>query len=139
MLRPRDEWLRELDAVLAGDGWIVDGNFEATLDRRLAACDTAIFLDFPPLLSAWRVFRRRVSRAHRPDLPDGVVERLNLQLLRLLLDYRRTVRRELARLLDEHASHVDVIVVRNRAQAAQLVDRIAAQCQPRANDSRLHT
>jgi adenylate kinase family enzyme len=139
VLRPRDEWLRELDAVLAGDGWIVDGNFEATLDRRLAACDTAIFLDFPPLLSAWRVFRRRVSRAHRPDLPDGVVERLNLQLLRLLLDYRRTVRRELARLLDEHASHVDVIVVRNRAQAAQLVDRIAAQCQPRANDSRLHT
>lgn len=132
VLRPREEWLRELDEVLAGDGWIVDGNFEATLDRRLAACDTAVFLDFHPLLSAWRVVRRRLSRAHRPDLPDGLVERVNLRLLRMLLDYPRTVRPELARLLDQHASHIEVIVVRSRAEAAKLV----AQCKPTANDSR---
>jgi Adenylate kinase and related kinases len=47
VLRPRDEWLQELDFVLAGDAWIVDGNFEATLERRLAACDVVVFLDFP--------------------------------------------------------------------------------------------
>ena len=120
-LRPREEWLHEVDEVLAGDRWIVDGNFEATLDRRLAACDTAIFLDFPMLLSARRVVRRRLSRAHRPDLPAGVVERLNLRLLGLLRDYPRTVRPELVRLLSDHA---DVIVLRSPEDVAEFVRRV---------------
>jgi adenylate kinase family enzyme len=68
-LRPRADWLRELDAHLAAPAWIVDGNFEATLDRRLVACDTVIFLDFPLLGSAYRVLRRRLSREARRDLP----------------------------------------------------------------------
>lgn len=139
VLRPRDEWLRELDAVLAGDGWIVDGNFEATLDRRLAACDTAIFLDFPAGLSARRVMRRRLSRPRRADLPDGLAERINFRLIGLLRDYTRTVRPELVRLLDAHAPHADVIVLRGPEEVADLVRSVSAQCQPTANDSRFQT
>jgi adenylate kinase family enzyme len=133
VLRPREEWLRELDEVLAGDAWIVDGNFEATLGRRLAVCDTAIFLDFPMLLSARRVVRRRLSRKQRQDLPDGLVERLNLRLLGLLRDYPRTVRPELVRLLRAHA---EVLVLRGPEDVAELLRRVQ---RPTANDSRFQT
>jgi adenylate kinase family enzyme len=138
VLRPRDEWLQELDGVLAGGAWIVDGNFEATLERRLAACDVAVFLDFPLVPSAWRVLRRRFSRAARPDLPAGVAERPNLRLLGLLRDYRRTTRPELERLLAAHASHVTVLVARNDDEVERVVEAIA-QRQPTASDSRFQT
>lgn len=36
-----------LSAVLEEDAWIVDGNYSSTMEMRLQACDTVIFLDFP--------------------------------------------------------------------------------------------
>ena len=41
----KGEWRVKLDEILKRDSWIIDGNYSATLDMRLAACDTAIFLD----------------------------------------------------------------------------------------------
>ena len=36
-----------LDEVLAGERWIIDGNYGRTLERRLVACDTVFLLDLP--------------------------------------------------------------------------------------------
>ena len=138
VLRPRDEWLRELDEVLAQDAWIVDGNFEATLGRRLAACDTVVFLDFPVARSAWRVLRRRVARRERPDLPPGLAERPNLRLLGLLREYRRSTRPEIVRLLRDHSSHVAVLLLRSDDEVERLV-HAAAQRSPTESDNRLQT
>ena len=44
---PREEFDAALDAVLATDGWIIDGHYGRTLPRRLEACDTVFLLDFP--------------------------------------------------------------------------------------------
>ena len=43
----REEFDAALDVVLAGDRWIIDGNYSRTLERRLAACDTVFLLDLP--------------------------------------------------------------------------------------------
>ena len=41
------EFDRALAQVLAQQRWIVDGNYLRTLERRLQACDTVFFLDYP--------------------------------------------------------------------------------------------
>lgn len=33
--------------VLSQDTWIIDGNYGSTLDLRIKACDTIVFLDYP--------------------------------------------------------------------------------------------
>lgn len=40
-------FLERLSAVLEKDEWIIDGNYGSTMELRMAACDTAIFLDYP--------------------------------------------------------------------------------------------
>lgn len=113
--RPREEWLDDLDRVLDTDEWIVEGNFEATLERRLRACEAAIFLDFPLRISAWRLIRRRLrSSAARADLPPQLQERLNLRTASLLWEYARVGRPAIAALLDRYASSVAVVVLRTR-------------------------
>ncbi len=85
-----DEWRERQRALLAGEAWIIDGNYNETLALRLERADTIIFLDTPWWLCAeprvcprtsqaqWRDARglrglaqpppaRRVGR-HRPDL-----------------------------------------------------------------------
>ena len=40
-------FLERLSAVLEKDAWIIDGNYGSTMELRMAACDTVIFLDYP--------------------------------------------------------------------------------------------
>lgn len=73
--------LREqLTAIIAGERWLIDGNYGGTLDIRLARADTVIYLDFPVSLCATRLLRR-IWRWHgrpRPDMPEGCPERFDL-------------------------------------------------------------
>ena len=43
----RPEFDAALGEILATDEWIIDGNYKRTVERRLAACDTAFLLDYP--------------------------------------------------------------------------------------------
>lgn len=40
-------FIERLSGALRGDEWIIDGNYGSTMELRLRACDTVIFLDYP--------------------------------------------------------------------------------------------
>ena len=86
---PLEEWLPVVDRVLHGRAWVIDGNYGGTLERRLAAADTAIFLDMPRALCLWRVVRRRLQYAgrSRPDIAEGCPERLSWEFVRWIWEY----------------------------------------------------
>ena len=86
---PLREWGPAVERVLEGEAWIVDGNYGGTLERRLAAADTAVFLDLPRWLCLWRVVRRRVRYAgrSRPDVAEGCPERLSWDFVRWVWRY----------------------------------------------------
>ena len=39
-------FLERLNDAMAGDEWIIDGNYGSTMETRLNACDTVFFLDY---------------------------------------------------------------------------------------------
>lgn len=41
-------FLERLNELLDKDEWILDGNFNSTMELRMSRCDTVIFLDYPP-------------------------------------------------------------------------------------------
>ncbi len=43
----REEFDEKLSSILKTDKWIIDGNYNRTLEMRLSACDTVFLLDFP--------------------------------------------------------------------------------------------
>ena len=63
----RAEFLRRLSEILEKDQWIIDGNYASTLELRLAACDTVIFLDYPTQLCLEGITARR--GIPRSDMP----------------------------------------------------------------------
>ena len=44
---PREEFDRVLGEILATDAWIIDGNYNRTLETRMQACDTVFLFDLP--------------------------------------------------------------------------------------------
>ena len=91
-----------LDAALAGDAWVMDGNYLRTLPRRLERCDAVLFLDYPRRLCLFRALRRilRWRGRPRPDMAEGCPERLDPAFIRWIWDFHRTQRPRVLELLD---------------------------------------
>jgi adenylate kinase family enzyme len=126
---PDDEWREKQRGLLAGEEWIVDGNYHATLDLRLERADTVVFLDTPWWICAQRALARGVSK--RPagfELPIGCDESVWRRLRdewwlvwRIWRDRRSERERELA-ILSQHGKHVPLHVLRSRRAVRGFLD-----------------
>ncbi len=99
--RDREEGRAELAGVLAGDRWIIDGNYGSTMPMRAARADTVVWLDYPTSLCLGRVFKRwwQYRGQARPDMTEGCPENLNLEFLLYVLNFRRAWRHRNAAVL----------------------------------------
>jgi adenylate kinase family enzyme len=91
-VRPSDaEWDARLAELLAGEAWILDGNFSRTMERRFAEADTIVLLDPPTIVCMWRALRRATlgRSRRRADLAEGCSERIDLEFLRWVWRFRR--------------------------------------------------
>ena len=122
---PPDEWAARVAALCARDAWVMDGNYGGTLDMRLAACDTVIFLDLPRAVCVARVVRRwlRYRGRRRPDMAAGCDEQVTVEFLRWIWDYPRSRRPGVLQRLA--ASGRDVVVLRSARAASRFVAALA--------------
>ncbi|MDF1503425.1 hypothetical protein, partial [Roseisolibacter sp. H3M3-2] len=97
----RAEWRRTVEALVAEPAWILDGNYGGTLDVRLAASDTVVFLDLSPARCVWRAARRawRYRGRSRPDMAPGCPEQFTWEFARWIWTYRRRRRPDVLRRL----------------------------------------
>jgi len=82
----------EVERIAALPAWVIDGNYTtATIEPRLRAADTLIYLDVPPWLSVPRIIWRTLTRYGqvRADSAPGCVERLDLGFLRFVWTWNR--------------------------------------------------
>ncbi|NQT35164.1 AAA family ATPase [bacterium] len=86
---PEDEWRRIQEELTQRSSWVIDGNYGMSLDIRLEAADTVIFLDFPRLVSLWRMVKRLVGNygKTRSDLGVGCRERIDLDFIKWIWDW----------------------------------------------------
>lgn len=110
----RDEWEALNRELVQGERWILDGNYGGTMEIRLAAADTIVLLDPPPLLCIWRVLRRR-----RRDEP--VSARRLLEFLAYIWRYRRTRLPAVEERIARHGAGKQVHVLRTRRDVRQFL------------------
>lgn len=86
---PKDEWRSTVEDLARGDRWIIDGNFGGTMEIRLAAADTVVFLDFPRVLCTYRAIKRAIAFRNktRPDMGPGCIEKFDLEFLRWIWQF----------------------------------------------------
>ena len=60
-------FLKRLSDAIQQNAWIIDGNYGSTIELRLQACDTVIFLDYPLEICLDGIKERRGKA--RSDMP----------------------------------------------------------------------
>lgn len=107
----KDEWKRVVRKALAGDAWIMDGNYSGTLEMRLAKCDMVIFLDMPPALCVYRVLKR-VALSYgktRADMAEGCPEQFDWEFIKWVWNYPTRTKPKVEALLEGCAGEKTVI------------------------------
>lgn len=110
----RPEFDTALGEILADDEWIIDGNYKRTLERRMAACDTVFFLDYPVdvCLSGAAA---RVGQT-REEMPWTETE-LRPDLEQYIRDFAATQLPHAYQLLEQYRAGRNVVLFHSREDA----------------------
>jgi len=120
---PREEdWIADNHELVKGDQWIIDGNYNSTMDIRLPRADTLIFMDYPTIKCFGRVIKRilKYHGAVRPDMPEGCRERFDLEFLHYVATFNFVKRPGLLKKIESFNG--SKFIVRNDTEGAQLLN-----------------
>lgn len=122
---PKPEWRSTVEELLKRDSWILDGNYSGTLEMRLGACDTVIFLDISRLVCVWRVLKRAFiyRNESRPDVAEGCSEKLNWDFMKWVWCYPKRSRPKIIKLLA--ATSKPVIWLRSPTEVKRFLASVA--------------
>ena len=123
---PKADWLRTVNELLRRDSWIMDGNYSGTLDVRLAACDTVVFLDLPRAVCLWRVLKRRImyGNGRRLDMAEGCPEKFSLAFFSWVWNYSNRSRPKVVKMLKANSQQKNVIWLRSRSEVERFLARV---------------
>lgn len=108
----REEFDQKLNDILSQSSWIIDGNYQRTLEKRLASCDTVFLLDFPKEVCLEGV----TARAGKPreDMP-WYEERLDEDLRKFIESFTQTELPRIHNLLSTCKSK-NIIIFKSREE-----------------------
>lgn len=104
-----DRWRQLQAGLVAGERWIVDGNYGSTLDVRLARAEVVIVLG----TSRWRCLQRVAGRWWRHRGRDvqaaGCTDRLTIEFVRYIWRWPAQSRPRLDAAIARHREHLQVV------------------------------
>ena len=108
--------------ALQQEKWIIDGNYGSTMEMRMQACDTVIFLDYP-LAVCMEGVRSRRGKA-RTDMPWVEAEdEEDAEFLGFIKSYNSESRPKVLELLEKYKDK-NVVIFKNREDAEEFLERL---------------
>lgn len=106
--------------------WIIDGNYGGTMDIRLKAADTIIFLDIHRTICVYRAFKRVIQYRNktRPDVGAGCEERFDLPFFKWIWNYPKTKRPTILKGLGQLPKEKKVIVLKSPNEVREFLEHI---------------
>ena len=115
---PKPVFLERLQAAMAEERWIIDGNFSSTMELRMQACDTVFFLDYPVEVCLAGIAARKGTL--RPDLPWREPEEDDEEFLTFVRGFHSGERPAILDLLSKYTEK-QIFTFRSRGEADEFL------------------
>ncbi len=111
-----------LSNTLQKDAWIIDGNYGSTMELRLQACDTVIFLDYPLNVCLDGIKERRGKT--RTDMPWVESEdEEDAEFIEFIKNYNSQSRPKVMELLGKY-SDKNIYIFKARNEADEFLNQL---------------
>ena len=126
---PREEWRAQLVELVKRETWIMDGNYDSSLDIRLPSADTVVLIDLPRRVCIWRVVTRWLTHIGRtrPDMGPRCPEGMDWEFIKWIWDFPKTTLPDILKQLDDLPESTRVYHLRSQSE----IDRFLAAVQGR--------
>ncbi|MEV0827980.1 topology modulation protein [Nonomuraea rubra] len=111
--------------LVAAPSWIIDGNYNSSLEIRLRACDTVVMLDVSTWTALHGILSRQASHGAGQHAA-GVYNRINWDVITYVLGYRRKMHPQVVAKIREFAPDKNVVFLTSRARARRWLENVAA-------------
>src|SRR5574344_346595 len=99
--------LREKNIFKENNNWIIDGNYQRTLEMRMKECDTIILLDYP--IEVCLAGAEARIGTQREDLPF-IEEKLDENFKQSIIDFSKEKLPQIYELLEKYKKTKNIIV-----------------------------
>ena len=110
----QEEFNNRLNGILHKDRWIIDGNYQRTLEPRLQACDTVFLMDFP-LETCISGAESRIGKK-REDLPWTELE-FDPEFKQWIQDFPKNRLPQLYEMIETYKDNKEIMVFHSRKEA----------------------
>ena len=117
----REEFDEKLRSIMSRDSWIIDGNYQRTLETRIKACDTVFLFDLPTETCIEGALSRIGKK--REDMPWFENE-LDPEFRQWIESFRANQLPEVYRLLEKYKNDREIVVFRTREQADKFIEKL---------------
>ena len=97
--RPQEDFDRLHDEAIAGERWIIEGNYSRLMPERLKRATGVIWIDTPVAGNLWRYFRRTLFEGERAGALEGGKDSIKLLMVRHIVFVQPGSRGKMARMI----------------------------------------
>lgn len=116
----REEFDSRLSEILRTGKWIIDGNYQRTIEARLDKCDTVFLLDFP-LEVCLAGAAARVGKK-REDMP-WVEEELDEEFRQWIVDFPKEKLPEIYQMLEQYKGK-NIVIFKSRQETEKYLQKL---------------
>lgn len=117
----REEFDEKLEKILKKDKWIIDGNYQRTIEMRLKECDTVFLMDYP-LEVCLSGAEERVGRK-REDLP-WIEEKVDEEFKQIIVDFSKNKLPQIYKLLEKYQKNKNIVIFKSREEADNYIKKM---------------
>lgn len=121
----RNDWLVLQQDLVRRPSWIVDGNYGGTMDLRLEAADTIVFLNPSRYVCLTGVLKRRLRGRSKGDEIEGCPERTTWEFVTWIWDYPKSRSPRILEKLKRLSDHKEIVILSSRREARSWLERVA--------------
>ena len=116
----KEEFDRRLSEILSTDKWIIDGNYQRTIEIRLEKCDAVFLMDFPLEICLAGAAARVGTK--RDDLP-WVEDELDEEFRQWIVDFPNEKLPQIYQMLDKYSGK-NIIIFKSRQEANEYLQKL---------------
>jgi adenylate kinase family enzyme len=124
----KEAWRARADSFTEADSWIIDGNFGATMAKRLERADTIFYFNMPTYVALIGIIKRWLTahRSDRPEMPDDWQEKPSFSFFWKVLWFRYRYARSTQQLLAQNTDKT-IVTFKNHKQIAIYLENLATK------------
>ena len=117
----REEFDEALGRILDGDYYIIDGNYNRTLERRFADCDTVIWMNIP-ITECIKGVESRIGK-EREDMP-WVETEFSSDFREWIEGFPERETPKILSLIEKYKSEKSIVILRSHAEAQCFIEEL---------------